>query len=200
MMRNKNVAYFLKNLEKRCDEKNVKLDLLDRFSVKHDGVYTGGSFGADSKEKMVLTCCTKRPDWLQLLVHESCHMDQYLYDEKIWYDKGNSYDQLDAWLHSKRVRNIDKHINNVQDLEADCERRSVKKIQNFSLPIDIKEYTQRANAYIYFFSYLKHSRRWPNADKAAYCNVAIWNNMPTEFQKSYRKLPLKYFKLFENHL
>jgi hypothetical protein len=166
--------------------------------VRQDGVSIGGSFGG--VKRMVLTCAIDRPDYLQILVHESCHMDQYLNDPVIW-KIGDSYDELHAWLdRSCIIRDIDQHINNVQDIELDCEKRAILKIKKYKLPIKQSEYIQRANAYLYFFSYLKHSRTWPSVDKAPYSQEIIWKQMPKTFQKSYRKLSKKYFNLFETHL
>lgn len=193
-MKKNNVTYFIDELKKLCVTNNVELRLIEKYSQKVDGVSVGGAFGG--VKKMVLISCTKRPDWLHILIHESCHMDQYLYDKNIWINKGDSYDPLDDWLHDKRVHDINKHINNVQDLELDCEKRAVVKIKNFDLPIDIEEYIKKANAYIYFFSYLKHSRRWFGPKNSPYVNEKIWKEMPNQFQKSYRKLPKKYFELF----
>lgn len=198
MKNNKNVKSFIESLKRRCLENNIELRFVDSYSVRQDGVSVGGSFGG--VRKTVLTSCTDRPDWLHILVHESCHMDQYLYDQKIWTNKGDSYDQVDDWLHGKKIRNIHTHINNIQDLELDCEKRAVMKIKNFDLPIDIEEYTKRANAYVYFFSYLKLSRHWPNSKNSAYVKKEIWQHMPTVWQKSYRKLSKKYLQLFKEHI
>lgn len=189
---------FLKDLKELCDKHKVRLKLVDAYAVYQDGCATGGSFGG--VRKMVLTCATARPDWLYILVHEACHLDQYLYDQDIWINKGDSYDYMGDWLLNQRIKDIDKHINNVQDLEMDCEMRAVRKIRKYKLPIKVSEYIQRANAYIYFFAYLKHSRKWPGSKKSPYANEEIWKKMPKKFLTTYRKLPKKYFNLYETHL
>lgn len=201
MKKNKNVKLFLKELREICKDNNIELRLIDKYSIRQDGVAIGGSFGGI--RKMVLSSSTARPDWLHILVHEASHVDQYLYaHDEMWVAKGDSYDNLDDWLHFKKTYNIDKHINNVQDLELDCEKRAVLKIMANNLPIDHREYIQRANAYVYFFQYLKTSRRWPNSKKSPYSLPEIWKNMPTKFLKTYqyRKLPKKYFKLYQTYL
>ena len=195
---NKRVAKFLKDLKTLCEENDIELRLIDEYATRQDGVAIGGSFGG--VRKLVLTSCVARPDWLYILVHESCHVDQYLYaHDKMWLAKGNSYDQLDMWLHHKKDRYIKQHLDNVRDLELDCEKRAAKKIKKYNLPIDVKEYVQRANAYIYFFTYLYHSRKWPSAKKSPYAQPAIWQKMPTHFKKSY-ELDEKIFELYKTNL
>ena len=48
----------------------------------------------------------------------------------------------------------------VQEMELDCERKSVEMIKKFDLPIDIEEYTSIANIYIFYYTYAKKNRCW----------------------------------------
>lgn len=196
LRQNANVKKFLKELKETCKENRVGLKLIPKKAIRIEGNELAGCFGGARPE---IWCATRRKDWLQILVHESCHMDQFLYDKKMW-KKGDSCDQLYYWLRGKNYRNINTHINNVQDLETDCEKRSVEKIKKYGLPIDTTEYVKKANAYIYFYTYIKTFRKWTDHERSPYTLEGIWKKMPSKFLKSYRKLPQEYKRLFDTYL
>ena len=97
-----NSKKFIQDLKKACKKHKIELRLINKNAILSDGVKTGGYFGGD--RKIILGCAIDRPDFLEILVHESCHMDQYLYDEKIW-EIGNSCDNLFYWLDGEREHN-----------------------------------------------------------------------------------------------
>lgn len=202
---NKNVKKYIQDLKKKCKDNNVLLKLVKKYSIVEDGVEIGGSFGFDDNDKCILTCAINRPDYLSILVHESCHLDQFLEDgvlpdrKTIW-KKGDSCYQVFSWLEGKNYKHINYYINNVQDLEEDCERRAVEKIKKYNLPIDIDTYIKKANSYIWFYKHLQKTRRWPDRFSSPYTIPEVWKNMPTRFQKSYRKIPKRYKKLFNQYV
>jgi hypothetical protein len=69
-------------------------------------------------------------------------------------------------------------------MELDCEKRSVAKIKQFKLPINIKEYIQKANAYIFFYRALSKTRKWTTKDKSPYTVEAVWKKMPSKLLNS----------------
>lgn len=197
---NKNVRKFIQDLRKKCKENNVKLNLVRKWAIVEDGVEIGGSFGPNSRDKVILSCATARPDYLSILVHESCHLDQYLENGIVW-KKGDSCNQVFTWLEGKvYYKYLNKHINNVQDLEEDCERRAVEKIKEYNLPIDIDTYIQKANSYIWFYKHLQKTRYWPDRFSSPYVIPEVWQNMPKKFQKSYRRIPKRFKLLFEQYV
>lgn len=193
-----NSRKFIQDLKKSCKQHNIELRLINKDKILSDGVKTGGYFGGD--RKIVLGCAVAREDFLEILIHESCHMDQYLYDKEIW-EVGNSCDNLFYWLDGERQPNITKHINNVQDLELDCDIKAVAKIKKYKLPINITRYIQKSNAYIYFYAFLRKTRAWPKT-KSPHTQPEIWKLMPKKFLKpnKYHKLPKKFEKLFQEYL
>ena len=102
---------------------------------------------ADDKEVRI---ATKRPvsTWIDVFVHETCHLDQQLQKPKWHKEREDAVGKLDDWLAGKRVDYIDKYIRLVVELEWDCEVRAMRKIRAAGLPTNIKEYAQMANAYI----------------------------------------------------
>ena len=84
-----------------------------------------------------------------------------------------------------------------RDLELDNEKRSVKIIKEWGLPIDIKEYTQKANAYVNLYNRLAVTRKWPSVKNSPYKNPKIYKQMPKIFRMDYKNLSEKYYKIFE---
>jgi hypothetical protein len=103
---------------------------------------------------------------------------------------------MNDWLNGVDNSNIDNHIALARDLELDNEKRSVKIIKKFNLPIDIKEYTKRANAYVQFYNYMMITRRWSDPKNSPYTNKKIIEAMPDRFNMDYTVLPKKLLKVF----
>ena len=117
------------------------------------GVESSGHF-ADGQEPCLTVYTTDKIDeWLPIFVHESCHKDQFLEKTDIWNKRiGDEYDALeifDMWIeHHVELKKYQMRpvLDNIIQVELDCERRSIEKIQKHSLDLNISEYIQKANA------------------------------------------------------
>ncbi len=85
-------------------------------------------------------------------------------------------------------------IEKVQRVELDCERRSVKKITEYGLPIDLDLYTKKANAYVWFHLTLPITRRWI---VAPYNDPKLLAMMPAHFDNDYTKMPEGFLQIVE---
>jgi len=193
--------YFLSELY-TADTNDIIFDIRSEPYVLYgQGIKYQGYFDATNKNLVSAIGCGGINQWLGVLVHETCHMDQYLNDTESWcnYDGAS----IDDWIAGKNFlkRRIYETIDSTQELELDCEIRTVKKIKKFQLPIDIEEYTKKANAYIFFHQFLKESRHWPEPPRTLY-NDKIWQAMPAYFlpRSEYLILPDEYRKLYKKHL
>lgn len=131
-----------------------------------------------------LRIATKRPPstWVDVFVHETCHLDQQL-QRPTWHEhKEEALRKLDQWLEGKRVDHIENHIRSVIELEWDCERRSVRKLARNKLPVNLQTYAQMANAYILGYHWTLKNRKWC---KKTYETTYIWTKMPEKI------IPLK---------
>lgn len=173
----------------------------DKFISLSDNIKCAGYFDSGDKVLAAATGHTDTEHWLGIMVHETCHMDQYLEDPLQWKQWEKSPD-LDEWLGGTEFskNKLEKSINNTQSLEYDCERRAVRKIKKYKLPLDIKVYIQKANSYIQFFQYLKTTRKWPVPGKLY--NKKIYSKLPSEFSKleSYLTLPDTYKQVYDKYL
>lgn len=144
--------------EKLIDDiilKCVNNDIAFHLYPKKSHLGCGGTFDTTQ-----LFACTKSARWLEILIHESCHMDQFLNKTKVW---GNSFfDKVDMWKPADRKKHpilYKRAFQGATKLEIDCDRRSVKKIIKYGLDteIDLCEYYASANcyhaSYFYFYKY-----------------------------------------------
>jgi hypothetical protein len=148
-------------------------------------------------QRRMLAVAMKSPLALEILVHEFGHLTQYIDNCKPWRDLGNSLDKMTDWLQGKNVRNSDKHIDITKNMELDNEKRSVQIIKDFSLNVDIESYIKRANSYIYFYNWMKTTRRWSTPKNSPYKNQRLLQVMPKTFQKSYKTIPKHIAKVFK---
>lgn len=181
---------------------DIGVHILNRTHVRMDGIRVHGYFCSDT-DKLVVSGLS--PDWLQIMVHESCHRDQYIEQIPIWNKKieieGEKHDPCYIFwdslnpLSEYKPRKVREAMLHVMELELDCERRSAKKIDQFYLPINSKEYIQKANAYVYLYHVIPHTRKWYGKGKAPFTLPQVWTKMPTDFDRDYSRIPTKFKQL-----
>lgn len=187
-------------------ENSIDMILSPTRTVPMDGVPVNGYFRAGDSVPWELVCAIGQPTekWIEVFVHESCHMDQFLENTEVWADTMitptiEAGDVMQLWidgvveLTEAQKENI---IGRARDVELDCERRTVEKIKAYNLPINVDEYTQKANAYILFYNVIKKTRAWYVEDKEPYNLEAVWRNMPTNFDIDYKKPPVWLMEVF----
>lgn len=172
----------------------VQVRLLDKRVIKicdgGDSVY--GFFAEVPFAQLNVACKNSFDLWFPVMVHESCHMEQCYDNVPVWRDgfimDTDASSLLDLWLLHKieltkeQCRDI---VARTRDVEVDCERRVIEKIKEFNLPIDPIEYTQKANAYAYFYTVIQETREWPENEKESYEIKEIWSRMPKDFNNDY---------------
>ena len=179
---------------------DIAVKLLDRKHIRMDGIRCSGYFSGDEPE-LVVACAIETSKWMPILVHESCHRDQFTERSPLWdqtvFIKGVEYDPLllmGNWL-TKVIelgpRKVKEVLTACAALELDCEMRSVQKIEDYYLPINTKEYIQKANAYVYFYLVMAHTRAWYPKGKSPFYMADVWTKMPTDFDNDYTQLPKK---------
>jgi hypothetical protein len=187
-----------------CKQNKIKIELVDEESVEVNGGACSGYFIDSPKPKIVVATGKSFEEWLPILIHESCHKDQWLEKDPNWTasikEHFDANDILDMWLNHAvelKPKQLSKVISQVIALELDCEQRAVRKIQQHDLPISIEQYTQKANAYVWQHRVVQKTRSW--GKDTAYSNEKLWGNMPVDFCDSYAKISNKMFKLFVKH-
>lgn len=124
-------------------------------------------------------------EWLGVFIHEACHMEQWIEQSPAWtnvFVKGReAVDWIDAWLEGKEglPEPIEELVARARTVELDCERRVVEKIKEYGLPLDVEEYAQKANSYVYFYNHLLRTRQWYPAGCSPYENELVYGFAPT---------------------
>ena len=109
-------------------------------------------------------------------------------DVRVWKQAEKSLGIVWEWLDGENHRNITKHISVARDLELDNEKRSVKLIKKFKLPIDVKLYIKKANAYVLFYNYMLITRRWCKPNNSPSRNPILLAECSDKFDMRYDKL------------
>ena len=73
----------------------------------------------------------------------------------------------------------------MQSLELDCEKRAVKLLDKWNIDYDKTLYIRGANAYMYFFEYLKITRQWCHPYNTPSTNEQLLAVMPSTFLGDY---------------
>lgn len=163
---------FLGHCVKELLAKGVHVELSPEDTVVYDGAPCSGWYddGKASKNstRRELVVATGRPDWIHVFAHEYCHFTQ---------DEDGMFDDLTEdvfwdWLSGKvelEPEETDKHVIASRELEADCERRTIALLEEFSIPFDRAEYAKKANAYILFYNTIRRDRKWASKAKPYDC-------------------------------
>jgi len=146
---------------------------------------------------MTLVCALGRNDSLGILAHEYCHMRQWVEKCPEWL-RANEFKSYETWNKHIAGKKVDMgiHFEIMRDLELDNERRTVSLIKKFDLPIDVKLYTQKANAYVMLYNYMKITGRWPSSKNTPYTNVRVYSAMPDKFSLNYNIIPPRLEKIY----
>lgn len=184
-MKMNNVLRFIEDLETKCKEYGVKLVLYDMKFIENDGDKFGGWFDADNKELHCAFPDKIQTKYVELLVHESCHMDQWIENTKYWTIERRNNSLTEVWkiLKGEKVNKLKYHLRNVQMMEAECEKMSIEKIKDYDLGINIERYAMKANSYLLFYSVLIETKKW--TDYPPYKFKDIWRGLPDKILSNF---------------
>jgi hypothetical protein len=190
--------YFLE-IAKECGEYGITFRVSGGKRINFGGGRCGGYF-CESTKQLVIAIGRPIPIMLGTLIHEESHFDQWKDLDSIWYkpQMESSANRFFNWLSgASENKNPEKDAKKIIELEADCERRTIKKIKKrWSELISTEDYVRSANAYMFSYLWMARSRKWIGdfASKQKYVN-----QFPSKMKKKYEKLPLKFLSLFEEH-
>lgn len=205
MKNSKEVQKFLKFVIKDCESEGVRVRLVKAKKVYNGGIGLSGFFSDTEMEIAVAVRCPLS-HWLGVLVHEYSHFCQWRENCKVWREStgialSDAISLVDMWLNkdielSPKQRQL--YINKTISVELDCEKRAVRLIKQYNLPLNINEYIQKANAYLASYQAKAVMRKWTKPGKAAYTFEEIWTSMPKTFTYPYFKplTPLQVKKKF----
>lgn len=182
---------FLWHVKVVCWWYKIELRLLDTPHIVFPEGNCVGYFSDDDRVLVVATGCSEEK-WLGVLVHELCHLHQWVEDCPAWkncsFRGDNSNNLMDAWLLRKvdlEPNMLKRVIYAIQDMEMNCEQRAWRLIKRFNLSIDPQRYIQEANAYVWQYYVVRKLCLWSQSGRHPARIKEIVDKMPTHFMKYY---------------
>ena len=122
-----NADEVVREIARRAWSFGVAVILSPDDHVMADNLRCSGYFDSESKPP-ILAVATGLPvdRWVGVLLHEYSHLTQWVEGAPIWHaDSG----QWAEWLDGKPMRNVKAQLAASRELEADCERRTIRLLQ-----------------------------------------------------------------------
>lgn len=145
-------------------------------------------------------------EWLPIYVHEFNHFRQWREEEPVYLealiDEVEGFDYLDEWINGTRDLSDDQvhdYITRAREMEADCERRTYRMIQEYGLPINLDEYAQKANSYIHFYNYIEANKTWYKLGREPYRTPEVYRKMNTTVDDDFATVNPAYLDLYAAH-
>lgn len=202
---------FISDVRQRARKHGVRVVInKNQNFVVAGGINSNGYF-ADEDPPVLAVGRGTRPlhQWFTVLLHESCHMDQWIEQTDTWtngYVGKGDWDTsalIDLWINNAvelTPTQRDDYIKRTFDIEQDCERRSAEALEKWNIPIHVPQYIQKANAYLTFYKIIRHDRSWYKIGKEPYNVRKIWKQMPTSFVEWDTPVPKNIRILYDNIL
>lgn len=168
------IDHFIEHIENECKEHGIELYLSKTDRVHYGSTMCTGYFD-ERLERLALAMegfqhggGPEIAPWLPTLAHEFAHMTQWIDDCDAWakmffHDAIDSETVIDLWLsHDIELNDeqLQRHLSAARGVEVDCEHRVLKLIDEFELPIDKSTYAKTGNAYAFFWTVMKTTRKW----------------------------------------
>lgn len=155
-----------------------------------DGEKVGGWF---SEEKLSLTVCTQREDWIEIFSHEYSHFRQLregCFKASAYIRAQERMNDVTAGRKKPTQASI-KAAALVQEMEADAERRTVELLMGYNVGFNKIQYIKEANAYIFSYAVMGKHGGWLNGINPSRL-PEILALMPEEFLDDYMTPPPGY--------
>ena len=192
-----NVQEWLEIVQSDLKKHKTKLKLFQR-NIKIGDSSISGYF---SHEEKAIVLNSKKP-FLDLLVHEYNHFRQAVeipdqFHE--WLDGSVPiWDWMDGSYEFPSPKDKNYAFNCIINLERDCEIRSINMIQEYSLPIDIGEYSKIAWIYINYYNYARKHRTWFR-DDVKLSDIKEFNNIEISFEGKMNRLSREMEEIFAKY-
>lgn len=193
------IKQYFREIDEKCKKHGITFRISGGRGLNIMNGRCSGFFSDFSKELAI--AINKPSKWiLATLAHEESHLDQWLDENSVWYDREASekFDLFFQWL------NGEVELKSPQDcarkailIELDCEKRTLKKIKKrWSHIISPEDYSMSANAYMFSYLYMAESRNWI---KAKIRRKVFYRNFPKKILNKFENLSNEQLKLFYKH-
>lgn len=189
LVQNKNFKLFLSEAITRVISNGVSVKFFNADSVVSHGSTCSGYF--DHKRGVIGIAAKDEDIWPEVFIHEYCHFLQWSGTGKRFFEI--DYD-IDEWLNGK-INISDKKAKEIMQLalrcEINCEKKVVRIVKKYHLPISIPNYIKKANWYLLSYRVSFDKRKWSK-------NIRDCSNlMPNKWLSNYWDIPKKYYNMVE---
>jgi hypothetical protein len=174
--KNKNVKNFVNLVKQELKEKKGKLLLIPSGKTKS---FEDGQF---SEIDMEIKCFVDLSSnyWIGVLAHEYCHFVQCSKNLDIWNDFQEKMASIknndDIFRGKSKIRKAKRKTiaASIIKLELDCDKKAVRLIKKYMLPVDLKEYISKANIILYKYVFWGEYGFWPSLKDKKTGNIIEW--------------------------
>lgn len=191
---------FIEFVKSECRRLNVRAHIKNVKFVKiSPQIKCSGYFDDTDPNKVKLACSMANDNGLEILVHEYCHMTQWVDQIPLWTKASHALGIIEDWLAGTEYKDkiLNEAFSDAIALELDNEIRSANLITKWNLNIDVDHYVQKANTYLLYYHWLRKTRKWANPNNQPYNNERLINAMPNSFTHfDYKSLPTEFESLY----
>lgn len=156
----------IREISRRAWSFGVAVILSPADHVMCDGLRASGYFDGESSPPLLAVATGLPADrWLGVLLHEYSHLTQWAEAAPVWALDTGAWDE---WIAGKSIPGVKKKLIAAREVEADCERRTLRLIKELQAPVDVDRYARCANAYVHFYNTIAATRQWYAKDCAPY--------------------------------
>jgi hypothetical protein len=165
---------FLGKIAIECTKNNITFILANQKNryLTNLPCSCGGFFDNAHKTLFVSTAIE---NWFENTLHEYCHLQQSLEGKFNNERFEETVIGFGGWINNQlklTPKLLTYSLNTILKCEHDCEKRTVNLIkQHPNWKINLKEYIQRANAYLCFYPFLLKFRNWDAPSPADFYEV-----------------------------
>lgn len=181
---------FVANVKRQCTRHKIELMMSPSRTVVITDSYSTDCSGYFDDVDMVLVVACGKPfkEWIEVLIHEYSHMQQWE-DDNRWDKWTDCCGKLWEWIdHDIELEDdeLNDVINGMIELERDCELRALENIEKWNLPINKSMYKRRANLYLYSYRMLPKIKKFPTG---IYTNTDLVQMCAPRINKNYNMIP-----------
>lgn len=165
------------------------------FLPEENNIHVKGYWNDSNSSQLTFGCAmgkTEPSAWMMTFAHEFCHFIQWREKTQEWIN----FNELDGNIASKiytdeklNQKQIDYYLNTMRDIEIDCEKRTVRLLDQYKIPYNKKEYIRSANVYIHFYNHIKVYRKWYSTKNVPYMMDSLKQVTSTRFYRNYDEIP-----------
>ncbi len=192
-----NKRNFISNIKHHLAVSGFTLRLIKDTYIDNNGVACSGYFSIRHRQLVV---AYGNPKWFETAIHEYCHFLQYIEDCPIWKTFQKHKGKWWRGIMDNNPTSVKAHFTAVRNVELDCEKRVVRMIEEYNLPISKEKHIQKSNYIMFLYKYNDATGKYGRL--SYHKRSKLEQLMPITFLKlsDYNSLPKLYESYFKKHI